>query len=78
MTANDLLLKGDDDEESDNDWEEESNKFYESTLDKLDELKLLETVLKGNGNQYCSFMSIDKQQQLSVYLSNAPSKNIHG
>lgn len=41
----DLQLQEDD--EDDNDWEEEFNKFYDSPLDKIDEIKWLENILKG-------------------------------
>jgi hypothetical protein len=36
-----MLAKEDSDDEGSDDWEEEFNKFYESPLDKMDELKYL-------------------------------------
>lgn len=68
----DLQLQEDDDD--DNDWEEEFNKFYDSPLDKIDEIKWLENVLKGEGSPYCALLSTQEQEQLSLYFTNAPPK----
>jgi hypothetical protein len=75
-TEKDLLLKeANNDDDEDNDWEEEFNKFYDSPFDKLDEIKWLENVLKGEGSSYCELMSKNKQEELAVYFANAPPKN---
>lgn len=71
-TQKDLQLQEDD--EDDNDWEEEFNKFYDSPLDKIDEIKWLENVLKGEGSPYCTLLSTQEQEQLSLYFTNAPPK----
>ena len=59
-TDKDMQLKKQDDEEDDSDWEQEFNKFYESPLDKMDELKYLEQVLKQE-NLYISYMNQQNQ-----------------
>ena len=66
-TNKDLMLQGGDDE-SDDDWEEQFNKFYESPLDKLEELKYLGEVMARMGHIYGAYMDKDKQEQLSLYL----------
>ena len=70
----DMMLQGGDDEESDDDWEEQFNKFYISPLDKIEELKFLQDVMSRMNHIYGAFMSQEKQEQLSVYLINAPPK----
>jgi hypothetical protein len=59
-TDKDLMLKGEE-EEDDNDWEEEFNKFYLSPLEQNDELKYLEDVMKRLGHIYGPYMSQDSQ-----------------
>lgn len=54
------MLKGEE-EEDDNDWEEEFNKFYLSPLEQNDELKYLEDVMKRLGHIYGPYMSQDSQ-----------------
>lgn len=63
VTPHDLQLVRNvsEDEESDNDWEEEFNKFYISPFDRIDELKYLEECLKGPAADYLSCMDIKKQ-----------------
>lgn len=73
-TEKDLLLKAPEEDE-DNDWEQEFNKFYVSPLDSIDELKYLEEVFKQKGHIYGDYMSPDQRQKLVLYLSNAPQKN---
>ena len=68
----DLQLQ--DDEDDDNDWEEEFNKFYDSPLDKIDEIKWLENVLKGEGRPYLGLLNISQQEEISLYFTNAPPK----
>jgi len=68
----DLQLQ--EDEEDDNDWEEEFNKFYDSPLDKIDEIKWLENVLKGEGRPYFGLLNISQQEEISLYFTNAPPK----
>lgn len=60
-TSNDLQLREEEDEE-DNDWEEEFNKFYDSPLDKIDEVRWLESVLKDAGSSYCALLDKNKQE----------------
>ena len=71
----DMLLGGGEEEEDDDDWEEEFNKFYTSPLDAQDELQFLEASLKDGGSGYAQLMRPDKQEELSLYLTNAPPKN---
>ena len=73
-TQKDMLLGGGDDEEDD-DWEEEFNKCYTSPLDKEDELRLLAGALQGGGSAYAKLMTVEQQEQLSLYFTNAPPKN---
>jgi hypothetical protein len=73
-TNKDLMLRGEEEEE-DLDWEEEFNKFYVSPLDQNDELKFLAEVMQRLGHVYGPYMSQSKQEELSLYLANAPEKN---
>ena len=73
-TANDLQLR-EEEEEEDNDWEEEFNKFYDSPLDQVDEVRWLESVLKGAGSSYCGLLDQRRQEELALYFLNAPAKN---
>ncbi len=68
----DLQLQEDEDE--DNDWEEEFNKFYDSPLDKIDEIKWIENAMQGEGRPYSALLSTQQQEQLSLYFNNAPPK----
>ena len=72
----DMMLGGDEDD-SDSDWEEEFNKFYVSPLEKVEELKYLEDVMKRMGHIYGAYMSQEKQEQLSQYLANAQQNLSH-
>ena len=53
----DMMLGGGEDEEEDNDWEMEFNKFYVSPLDKVEELKYLQDVLSKTSHLYGPYMS---------------------
>lgn len=41
----------------------------------MEELKYLQDVMSRMGHIYGSYMSEEKQQELSLYLANAPAKN---
>ena len=69
----DMMLKGDD-EDSESDWQQEFNKYYISPLDKVEELKYLQDVMGRLNHIYSPYMSQEKQEQLGLYLSNAPPK----
>lgn len=71
-TEKDLQLQ--EDEEEDNDWEEEFNKFYDSPLDKIDEIKWLENALKGEGQPYLALLTPQQQDDLALYFANVPPK----
>jgi hypothetical protein len=43
-------------------------------LDKLDEIKYMGDVLARTGSLYGGFMEVGKQEELSLYLLNAPAK----
>lgn len=73
-TGNDLQLR-EEEEEEDNDWEEEFNKFYDSPLDKIDEVRWLENALK-DASSYCALLDKGKQEELALYFLNAPPKQL--
>ena len=75
VTEKDMQLKEAEEDEEDGDWEEEFNKFYDSPFDKIDEVRWLENVLKGEAIQYCNFMTPKKQEEIAFCFSNAPAKN---
>jgi hypothetical protein len=65
----------DDEEYEEEDEEDEFNKYYESPLDSIDEVKYIGDILRGQiCDWYMGLMSNEGQQKLSYLILNAPSK----
>ena len=57
------------------DEEDEFNKYYESPLDSIDEVKYIGDILRGQiCGSYMGLMSNEGQEKLSYLILNAPSK----